>query len=670
MDTETLARKLKPLMPKEVEHWLRVRNTAEPDLRGLIDRQIETKAREKLGDYENKALLSLPHKSRIKGPIHVGTVLYEKEKWPFGLFPEEILQGVGVFGRSGSGKTNLLIYLLEQLHERGTAWVLFDWKRTGRQALGRFRGHVKVVTPGRPVAPMRFNPFVTPPGFESNLYITHVIDVMAQAYTLGDGARTILHRALAALYEAENRSPTVQQVIDQVELTPNTGRAGGWKVSAMRALESLRFTDLGAQEGVTQEEQLRGLLTGGTIIELNGLAGNAKRFLINTICLWIYQLKLSTPVREKLDLVLVIDEAHHSLVRRSSGGSGGGEPLLESLLRMFRELGVGVIVADQHVHLTAAAAVGNAAVTFLLDQKEPADVRLAASIASLDASERRYLSMLEVGSAVVRLQGSRWNKPFLIKTPLVQFEKGRVSDAVLRGYLRGRRPHRGQTPGSGPNGRHEGSGGGFRWVPGEDKDVLGGEALIYIDDVIRYPDDGVRQRNRRLGFGGSKGQRIKQTLIERGWLDTQPVRVGNTRKVLLRPTSAAGEALALDAGTVPRPSLAHEYWKRYYAQRLKDSGYDVEVEAPRRGGRVDVLAKRADRAIGIEVETGKSDVVDNVRRCLASGFHQVWVVATDDGALRTVQRELAKANLLIPRRVELILGDEKIRRLVRGGTYG
>ena len=37
-------------------------------------------------------------------------------------------------------------------------------------------------------------------------------------------------------------------------------------------------------------------------------------------------------------------------------------------------------------------------------------------------------------------------------------------------------------------------------------------------------------------------------------------------------------------------SLEHEYWKRYYAQKYRDMGYKVTLEAPRRQGRVDVLA--------------------------------------------------------------------------------
>ena len=85
MDIEKAARKLKPLMPKEVDRWLRARETAEPDLRDMIDKQILTAARKRLGDAGSGMLLSLPPARTVRGAIHLGTVMYEQEKWPAGI---------------------------------------------------------------------------------------------------------------------------------------------------------------------------------------------------------------------------------------------------------------------------------------------------------------------------------------------------------------------------------------------------------------------------------------------------------------------------------------------------------------------------------------------------------------------------------------------------------
>ena len=101
----------------------------------------------------------------------------------------------------------------------------------------------------------------------------------------------------------------------------------------------------------------------------------------------------------------------------------------------------------------------------------------------------------------------------------------------------------------------------------------------------------------------------------------------------------------------------HEFWKRYYARIFREHGYVVELEASRKHGRIDVLARKGSESVAIEVETGKSDVVRNVKNCLSSDFNKVIVVATDEAALEKVERQLAKAGLMIPSRVEIVLRD-------------
>ncbi len=62
----------------------------------------------------------------------------------------------------------------------------------------------------------------------------------------------------------------------------------------------------------------------------------------------------------------------------------------------------------------------------------------------------------------------------------------------------------------------------------------------------------------------------------------------------------------------------------------------MELEAPRRGGRVDVLATKASESVAIEIETGKSDVVSNVKRGLLSRFYTVLEIATSTSRSLTI----------------------------------
>ncbi len=177
-----------------------------------------------------------------------------------------------------------------------------------------------------------------------------------------------------------------------------------------------------------------------------------------------------------------------------------------------------------------------------------------------------------------------------------------------------------------------------------------------LHTLLQHEDDGVRERYRRLGLSGDKGNRLKNQLVDAGIIDEQEVKVGRTYKVLLRVTPAARAKLGLNK-TLGRGSLAHEYWKRSYAASFRDDGHEVQLEAPRIGGRVDLVARKGSETTAVEIETGKSDVVWNVRQDLLAGFGKVLVVATDDSALRKVERQLAQAGLTIPGRIEVVLRD-------------
>ena len=57
MDVEKLARKLEPLIPDEVGHWLRVRDLADPDIKDLVEKELISAAYTHLGDFTEWILL-------------------------------------------------------------------------------------------------------------------------------------------------------------------------------------------------------------------------------------------------------------------------------------------------------------------------------------------------------------------------------------------------------------------------------------------------------------------------------------------------------------------------------------------------------------------------------------------------------------------------------------
>jgi hypothetical protein len=649
MDVETLARKLAPLMPEQVQRWLRIRDVADADVKDLVEKAIVQTAHKVLGDFRRKILLSLPPEKRAKGPIHLGTVIYEMEKWPFGVSHQELLRNLGIFGMSGSGKTNAAFHILNQLVKKRVHFLFWDWKRTVRHLLPTLGGRVGIYTPGRKLSPLPFNPFIVPPGLESSVYVNHVVDVMAEAYTLGDGSRRLLQKAIAACYEAGYPAPSVQQLIAEVEQMPATDRVRGWKISAIRALETLEFSNVTGTDARSQEEFTRSLLDRSTIVELDALDQGSKRFLIPLMCLWLYYVQLGEPAREKLRLVVFVEEAHHVLYRQEQRAK---ESVMNLLLRQCREIGIAIIVIDQHPHLISSAALGNAYTTICLNQRDPSDINKAAGLSLVRDTEKKCFSMLPVGQAIVKLQ-DRWRRPFLIQIPLVKVRKGGVTDNLLTRFLEGSLTRVGLK-------RAVDRAFGRLSPDLAQDEPLTAEDLAFLRDVIEHEDDSVRMRYHRLGISVDRGSRLKRELVDSGILMEEEIKVGRTRKLLLRVTPAARARFGLK-GFVGRGSISHEYWKRFYASRLREAGYEVTLEAARKRGAVDVLARKGSETIAVEIESGKSNAVWNVKQDLLCGFGTVIIVATDQGAFQRVEQQLATAGLMIPARVCAVMRDEYLK---------
>ena len=122
--------------------------------------------------------------------------------------------------------------------------------------------------------------------------------------------------------------------------------------------------------------------------------------------------------------------------------------------------------------------------------------------------------------------------------------------------------------------------------------------------------------------------------------------LGQTRKVILRLTKQSKEALKLDTSDPQHGSIVHEYWKRFYAQRYREQGYQVQFEVPRKSGRVDVVATKNSEKIAIEIETGKSNYMRNIQQNLGAKYDKIVVVATDKKAFTKVELDLAQVGLL------------------------
>lgn len=658
--------KLRPLMPERVERWSRSREHVGPDLRTMLDRQIAATYRQLIKRHK-LPLLSLP-RSGTTGPIKLGRIEYAGQRHTFGLRESDLLRHTAVFGASGAGKTNAVLGLIQQVATRGTPVLFFDWKRTGRRFVQCDQGgDHQICTAGRDVLPLPFNPFLPPPEMEPYIHAQHTVDLLAEAFTLGDGARSLLQRAITDQLEANPNQCTAEALIARVRDMADNSRSKQWAVTAERVLNELRFIRTGESSVEDQKAFMdrlsRRTSSGGTsgggvtFIELDALSLPGRTFMANALTAWLYRTRLAGQQRDQLDLLIVFEEAHHLLNQRDTTRPSQ----LETLLRLVRETGIGVVLVDQTPSRISGVALANTFTTICLNIKHPSDVQRAASVLGLPPEDREVLLRLPVGCGVVRL-AERWDQPFLVQVPPFELATTSLSDDALIRFLRETRESPRKWRGPPAYSPHTPAGLGVSQVSVQDR-VLSDRSLTLLRDILMYPDDGVKRRYLRLGLTIGAGHRVKCALIKSGYLEQAMMPFEHTHKAMLGLTKKARDELGVDdtADTPGRASIQHRYWQRWWARHLESLGYLTSIEASRSSseadGRFDVLAKRDGVSLAVEVETGKSDVESNIRRGLRANINHVLVVATDEDAMAKLETRLAKSGLLIRGRVDLVFRD-------------
>ena len=149
-------------------------------------------------------------------------------------------------------------------------------------------------------------------------------------------------------------------------------------------------------------------------------------------------------------------------------------------------------------------------------------------------------------------------------------------------------------------------------------------------------------------------------LLKRSLIVSCPIVIGRSRIKVLALTGAGKAALGIDEPDADRlGGPEHRYWKKRLAEHLRGEDYDVTEEYPLGGGKtIDLVAARNGRLVAYEIETGKSDVTANVRKCLGAEVDKVVVVATCADV-----REAALRKLRPHPRVTVVTGHQAVTGL-------
>jgi hypothetical protein len=643
IDVNECLRRLEPVLGERADKlWLiylasdfEQKRKIEEIIRILCERHLNQDYKER-----EKIFLPPPPKKIADGDYRVGGVLYPEGLYcPFGIREEEWIQHIGIFGRSGSGKTNVAYVIINELKKKQKPFLIFDWKKNYRGLMGEDDyKDILVFTVGTKTSPFFFNPLIPPPGTPPKVWLKKLVEITAHSFFLGAGVMHLLQNAIDFSYKKYDvydgnpeRYPTFRDIQEYIDKMRTRGREMLWHASAKRALGSLTFGPMDEVVNSPVSFSIEELLSRDIVLELDAMTDDCKTFFIEALLLWIHHYRMHEGKREEFKHAIIIEEAHHILLKKKQQAEGG-EAITDVVLREIRELGESIILIDQHPSLISIPALGNTNITIGMNLKHGADVSALVNAMLLTKDQYHYLGMIEVGKAIVKIQ-SRYPNPFLVSFPWAKSQR-KISNEDIKERMEGfyrkyslKKLERQRQKEISVSSHYD----------------LSPQERDFLIDVFTNPFSSMSERYKRLGFNNRLGNQIKDCLIRKGLFNPVGISVRNGRIKLLDITEK-GAMILIQMGYERKlqkgeGGIEHEYWKRKIGDQYRKKGYEVFEEYEiGKGKKVDLLAKKGDERIAIEIETGKSDIEENIRKVSGLGCQVLFYAANGEveGRIREI----------------------------------
>ncbi len=441
-------------------------------------------------------------------------------------------------GATGSGKTNAETVLLDRFVEKGIQAIAFARKEAGRLLL-RYPDAILLRPPEWPVN------FLQPIG-NPNQYFAELAPILAR----GVGARSdYIPKLLETLMRTHSSVATTARGLSLKRLESvlrSLGARGDRRCETLAAALStfnLFLGDTARIESAPQWEDRHHVI----ILDREGAPPTYRACLDGLMQLRFQAQAVQQGYTQDLRRVIFHDEAGLELGREfdSQAGSNAISTAKREITQM-RSYGVGLFLSYQSFGQVSQDVKDNTNTVIAFRTLSPEDVRELGYRMNLTDPQKQRLPLQRPGRALVTapdlpcavevqfdyadlgpyppesqisarmapvLQEFRQNTVYTQEAPIVPLDV----DELL-----------GETEPAVPAPEHK------TLTPSFNGNLLANH-LAFLRDIAQFPESGVAARLHRLAFGGSKGSRIKQELIDLGLLEVIEVRksaVGAPTKVL------------------------------------------------------------------------------------------------------------------------------------------
>lgn len=605
-----------------------------PDIRKTIDvlRQIyliDPKARPDIeqiirslfDNYRERIILEPLPRVQARGDLYIGDVFCERALYPFHLRKNELVKHMAIYGVTGSGKTTLIDRIASERLRTGEPILIFDWDGSHRHLLNKPEGkNLRYYSIGSPISPFYFNPHRVPDSFSFDervtLFTAFYNSLIERHLPPGSVTKRSLKLHLRKLLIEEFLSEGLLDfTFADLREVASTGRL---YISVEDFLSQFVYGPLGKVFNSAKHSPVRELFTQQSLLDLSFLVNPEERADFTDLLLsYAYEVFFKRGklphANNILKVLLVIEEVQNLFTQQ-------GKNIISDFFREFRKWGGGLIISDQNPSALPRFIRGNTFYTVVLHLGSKEDIEAMASAMTLNGDERHYLTRIPSGEGlgIMKMQ-SRFTSPFVVKIAPLQPAREKILYHDDQRQIRPSQKESAQIQEIST--REEGKKEEKRLPPNE-------QALLA--NIVKNPNLLVTERYRMLGLNRYQGNKAQKSLTAKGLIRQARIPDG----VLLEPTGAEQKANA-----------EHEYYKEKVHQFFKQNGHQVTKEKPVPHGKVDVVANFNGKRIAVEIETGKSDAIKNIRKCLDAGFDMVYIVPTRTAVRNKIATLLSQAGL-------------------------
>lgn len=335
----------------------------------------------------------------------------------FTVYILDLLKHFLLLGRTGSGKTSLIYWVIIQCIMKGIkVWVL-DREKQDYRHLIQFRNGILVIQLG---LTFKINLLAVPSGVDPKQWLHTFAEILCRTLSLLDGSMSLLIVLLDELYRefgvydgAKNFPALHDLFLKCLGLkVPRYGRETGFRDSILNRLKALLALHGGMFDcsvGFPLEE----LAERNVVFESAGLPEKHFQLLANVMLHWLMLYRIANQQRgEGIKNLVVIDEC--KWLFSPFVNENIGWPPITYMLAQLREFGVGILATDQTANLNEALFV-NSFTKIAMAMGSGQDLLKIKRTFSLDDEQLDYMQRLKVGEACVR--HPNFAKPFAIEIP-------------------------------------------------------------------------------------------------------------------------------------------------------------------------------------------------------------------------------------------------------------